>query len=69
MFYHLDKINVPVNFFAGKQDMLSHPIDVLTMTKKLITCPKIWLKFYKAGHYSFLWGNSMRFYGDLFDIL
>lgn len=49
--------------------MVSNPRDVIAVTKMLINSPKVWMKFYDAGHFSFLWGKKMPFYAELFDIL
>lgn len=69
LLYDLNNINIPVHFFAGKRDILVVPEDIMALFKEFKNCPKLWIKFYEAGHCSFLWGRSTPYFADLFDIL
>jgi gastric triacylglycerol lipase len=64
--FDLGKIDIPVYFIAGNEDLLADPVDVNALVAGLTKSPKVWVKFYKAGHCSYMWGREMPFYEDLF---
>lgn len=67
--YNLENIDIPVYIFAGKYDLFAVKKDVNKFVSKLTKSPNVWIKFYNAGHCSFLWGKKTFYYDDLFDII
>ena len=67
--YNLGVIGIPVYYFAGSEDKFADKMDVEVLVEYRRKTQKIWVRYYNAGHCSFLWGNEMPFYVDMFDIL
>jgi len=42
------------------------PHDVNILAKMLVNSKKVWLKYYDAGHCSFIWGKKVPFLDDIY---
>lgn len=67
--YDLSNIDIPyfniyisrVYLFAGNEDKLATPEDVHAFIDALVNCPKISIKFYEAGHCTYMWGKNLTY--------
>lgn len=55
--------------FAGNEDKLATPEDVHAFIDALVNCPKISIKFYEAGHCTYMWGKILTYMDDLLAII
>ena len=62
-------LNKSVFYIAGYEDLLAPPKDVNNLVKALVNSPKAEVKFYEAGHCSFMWGIKLEFLDDLWQNL
>ncbi|CAK72880.1 unnamed protein product (macronuclear) [Paramecium tetraurelia] len=63
--YDLSNIDVKIFYIAGYDDLLAAPKDVNHLFSALVNAPNKELKFYDAGHCSFMWGRQLPYLEDL----
>lgn len=65
--YNLGNIEHEVYLFAGMEDYLADPTDVLRLKDELKNSKKVQLFNYpQMGHITFLWGIDMSYMNDVF---
>ena len=68
--WNLNNIRVPLRLFAGSSDELADITDVNYLWDSLAPEAKEFLRFYPAGHCTFMWGNNVApWMNDLFAML
>lgn len=58
--YDLGNIRVPIRLFAGVSDLLADTTDVNYLWDSLKPEVKVMMKFYNAGHCTFMWGIDVE---------